>query len=133
MSKETEKLDALAAQLDLDLDDMPICLACLGIVSMAIDHGDAKEVAREVRSMTPHLWAEGLAEPAIAALERASARGVPGADVALAAAERSWGQSGIAKAIVRRLATELSRRVHHDLKLEEVARERLPFTKPELN
>jgi hypothetical protein len=133
MSKESERLDALAAQLDLDLDAMPICLACLGIVSMAIDHGDAREVAREVRSMTPTIWAEGLAEPAVAALERACARGVPGADVALAAAERSWGRSGIAKAIVRRLATELSRRVHHDLRLEEVARERLPFTRPELN
>lgn len=133
MSKETDRLDALAAQLDLDLDDAPICLACLGIVSLALDHGDEQEVAREVRSMTPHIWAEGLAEPAIAALERASARGIPGADAALAAAERSWGRSGIAKAIVRRLATELSRRVHHDLKLEEVARERLPFTKPELN
>jgi hypothetical protein len=133
MSKESEKLDALAAQLDLDLDETPICLACLGIVSMAIDHGDEHEVVREVRSMTPHLWAEGLAEPALVALGRASERGVPGADVALAAAERSWGQSGIAKAIVRRLATELSRRVHDDLKLEEVARERLPFTRHELN
>jgi hypothetical protein len=133
VSKETDKLDALAAQLDIELDDTSICLACLGIVSMAIDHGDAKEVTREVRSMTPYLWAEGLADPALAALGRASVRGVPGAAVALASAERSRGQSGIAKAIVRRLATELSRRVHHDLKLEEVARERLQFTRPELN
>lgn len=124
--------DAVAAELEVDLD-VGICLACLSFVSMAIDGGDPKDVAREVRRMTPILWREGLAEPAVAALEGACARDVSGADVALADAERRWGRSAIARAIVLRLAAELSRRVHHDLELEAVARRRLPDARPELN
>ena len=35
--------DELAARLDLDVDDIGICLACLSFVSFAIHSGDARE------------------------------------------------------------------------------------------
>jgi hypothetical protein len=51
----------LAYELDLDLDDMGICLACLSFVATAIDAGNPHKVPGAVQSMTPHLWEEGLA------------------------------------------------------------------------
>ena len=50
----------IASQLDLDLDDIGICLACLSFVSMAIDGGDERDVRGQLTRMTPDLWAEGL-------------------------------------------------------------------------
>jgi hypothetical protein len=43
--------DTLAAALDVDLN-VGVCFACLSFVSLAIDHGDAAEIAREVRRMS---------------------------------------------------------------------------------
>jgi hypothetical protein len=40
--------DEVAAALDLDLDDVPICLACLSFVSFAIDSGDEREIRRDL-------------------------------------------------------------------------------------
>jgi hypothetical protein len=111
---QTGEARRLVSQLDLDLDDIGICLACLSFVSMAIDRGDEREIRGEANRMTPDLWAEGLALPARLALERARKRGVPGADAALADIETLGGRSTVAKAIVCRLAADLSARAKGD-------------------
>ena len=113
------RADALVRELDVDLDT-GICHACLSFVSFALDDGDPAEIARWLRRMTPDLWADGLSEQALAAVRRACERGVPDASAALADLERKGGRSSVARAIVRRLADELSRRAHErlrDLKL----------------
>jgi hypothetical protein len=122
--------DALVKELDLDLD-AGVCHACLSFVSFALDDGDAREISRQLRRMTPQLWLDGLAEPALAAVRHASDDGVIGAHAALADLERNGGASSIARSIVRRLAEELSARTH--TYLEAVARRQLPLTGPELN
>jgi hypothetical protein len=101
--------DELAEQLDLDVDDLPICLACLSFVSFAIDSGDAREITSTVRKITPDLWAEGLEQPVKLALQRADAR------EALADVERNGPYSGVVRAVVRRLASDLSARAKGDL------------------
>jgi hypothetical protein len=126
------RADALAARLDLDLD-AGICHACLSFVSLALDSGDRAEIARELRQMTPNLWHDGLAEPALAALRRACELGLPDADAALADLERRGGRSPVARAIVRRLAEELSSRARTQTRLETLARDRLRLAPPELN
>src|SRR5687768_3224720 len=100
--------DLLAAQLELDLHEIGICQACLSFVSLAIDEGDAEAIRRETNRMTPVLWAEGLARPAQRALERARRGGIPGVEAALADIAARGPRSTIAKAIVRRLATDLA-------------------------
>jgi hypothetical protein len=100
----------LAAELDLDVDDIAICHACLCVVSFAIDKGDEGEIRRATNQMTPDLWAEGLALPARLALERAQSRGVPGADEAIEDVTRRGARSPVARAIVRRLGAELMER-----------------------
>src|SRR5712691_2851275 len=119
------RADALAAKLELDLDAVGICHACLSFVSFAIDRGDAAEIARQTRRMTPDLWEEGLAEPALVAVRRACLAQVPDAEAALEELERAGGKCGVAHAIVRRLAADLTRRTRITMKLEEVARPRL--------
>jgi hypothetical protein len=99
----------IARELDIDVDDIGICLACLSFVSFALDEGDPREIRRWTNQMTPDLWEEGLAQPARLALKRA------GATEALADVERNGGRSEVAKAIVRRLAADLSRRARGDL------------------
>ena len=105
----------IASQLDLDLDDIGICLACLSFVSMAIDGGDERDVRGQLTRMTPDLWAEGLALPARLALKRACKRGTPGAERALADVEQRGGRSLTAQAIVYRLAADLSARAQGDV------------------
>jgi hypothetical protein len=100
--------DAFARELDLCLDDVPICLACLSFVAFAVESGDELEIRRWTRKMTPDLWEEGLALPVKQAVERARRGGVPGASDAVADLERSGSHSAIARAIVLRLAEELS-------------------------
>jgi hypothetical protein len=127
-----DRADALVTMLDLDLD-AGICHACLSFVSFALDKGDPREISRELRRMTPDLWADGLAEPALSAVRRACETGVPDADAALADLERGGGRSSVARSIVRRLAEELSRRTRTTMSLETIARDRLRLTPPELN
>jgi hypothetical protein len=103
------RAEALAAQLEIGLD-IPICFACLGIVSWPLQSGQPGEAIREARGLTPDIWAEGLAEPALDAVRRASEAQVPNAREALADLERRGGRSAVARAIVLRLASELSRR-----------------------
>ena len=107
--------DAVAAALDLDLDDVPICLACLSFVSMAIDCGDEREIRRWTIKMTPDLWDEGLSLPSRLAVARASRRGVPGAAEAVVELEERGPRSRVARAIVRHLGAQLSERANGDL------------------
>jgi hypothetical protein len=106
---------ALAAELDLDVDDLAICHACLSFVSFAIDAGDERKVAGSITRMAPDLWAEGLAQPVRLALERARRLGVAHAEEAIAAVAESGPRSQVARAIVRRLAADLSARAQGDL------------------
>jgi hypothetical protein len=112
---EARQAKGIASQLDLDLDDIPICLACLSFVSMAIDGGDERDVRGQLNRITPDLWAEGLAQPARLSLGRARERGVAGAEAALADVEKRGGRSLTAQAIVYRLAADLSARAQSDV------------------
>ena len=127
-----DRADALAAGLDVGLDS-GICFACLGVVAMALDFGGPGDVARELRRMTPDLWADGLSEVAIAAVRRTRDTGVPDADVALADLEERGGRSVVARAIVQKLAEELSRRVHTTARVEKTARGGSLLAPPEWN
>jgi hypothetical protein len=106
---------ALAGALELDVDDLGICHACLSFVSFAIDSGDDHEVACSIKRVAPDLWAEGLAQPVRIALRRARERGVANADEAIAAVGKSGPRSQVARAIIRRLAADLSTRAQGDL------------------
>jgi len=101
--------------MDLDLDALGICFACLSIVSMAIDSADERSVRRWVNRMAPDLWEEGLALPVLAALERARRAGDDDAREGIAEIERLGARSPIVRAIVRRLAQELTDRMHAEL------------------
>jgi hypothetical protein len=106
---------ALAGELDLDVDDLAICHACLSFVSFAIDAGDERKVAGSITRMAPDLWAEGLSQPVRLALERARKLGVANAEEAIAAVAKSGPRSQVVRAIVRRLAADLSARAQGDL------------------
>lgn len=107
--------DALAAELDLDVDDLAICHACLSFVSFAIESGDDHKVTCSIRQIAPDLWAEGLAEPVGMALRRARERGVANAGEAIRSVEEKGPRSYVVRAIVRRLAAELWARAQGDL------------------
>jgi hypothetical protein len=106
--------DAFARDLDLQLDDVPVCLACLSFVAFAIDTGDEREIRRWIREMTPNLWDDGLAVPVKLAVERAHRCGIHGARDALADLELHGSRSATARAIVRRLGEQLSARAKGD-------------------
>ena len=122
----------LAAELDVDLH-CGICHACLSFVSLALDDGNRHRIQGELMRMTPLLWLEGLAEPALTAVRRACDRNVPDAELALADLEERGGRSAFARAIVRRLAAELTERTRISLQLEGRARDRLLRAPPEWN
>jgi hypothetical protein len=105
----------LADALELDVDDLAICHACLSFVSFAIDSGDERKVAGSITRMAPDLWAEGLSQPVRLALERARKLGVANAEQAIASVAESGPRSQVARAIVRRLASDLSARAQGDL------------------
>jgi Arc/MetJ-type ribon-helix-helix transcriptional regulator len=105
----------LAAGLELDVDDIAICHACLSFVSFALDSGDEQKVAGAITRVAPDLWAEGLAQPVRTALERARERGVTHAAQAVAAIDGSGPGSQVVRAIIRRLAADLSARAKGDL------------------
>jgi hypothetical protein len=102
--------DAVAAVLDLDVATTPICYACLSFVSFPLHDGDEACARREARRVAPDIWNEGLEEPALEALRRAAATGVRNAEAALHDAQANGGRSGVARAIVFRLATQLAER-----------------------
>jgi hypothetical protein len=98
----------IARELEIDVHDIGVCLACLSFVSFAIDGGDAREIKLWTNRMTRDLWAEGLEQPAKLALKRA------GKYEALADLERNGAHSHIARAIVVRLAAQLAERAKGD-------------------
>jgi hypothetical protein len=104
-----EQADELAAQLEVSLDD-GICFACLSFVSFPLELGDSRELAGALRRMTPDIWDDGLDVRALRAARRARMAGVPRAAEGLADLERRGGRSVVARALVLRLAGELSRR-----------------------
>jgi hypothetical protein len=106
----------LASRLDLDVNEVGICHACLSFVSFPLRDGDERETARATAEFAPILWDEGLAEPATSALERAQAAGIAHADAGLADIQARKGRSVTAKAIVRRLAADLWERSQGDLR-----------------
>jgi hypothetical protein len=106
----------VAAHLDLDLDC--VCHACLCVVSFALEGGDPGEIADALARMTPDLWADGLEGRALAAATRACELDVPNAFDALADLERRGATSIVARAIVRRLAEQLSARTRTSLRWE---------------
>jgi hypothetical protein len=97
----------LAAQLDVHVHRIPICLACLSFVAFPMDSGDERELRRATLHFTPVLWEEGLAEPARQALERARLRRVKDAERAVADVEARGPKTTIARAIVHVLALQL--------------------------
>lgn len=126
------RAEALAARLDIGID-IPICFACLGIVACELDVGDPAGAQRAAREITPFIWHEGLAEPALAAVRRARDDGIPDADLGLADLVQRGARSSVARAIVLRLAEELSRRVHAEARLMDATRDRLRRSPPWLN
>jgi hypothetical protein len=78
----------LAAQLDLDVDEVGICHACLSFVSFPLRAGDEPETRRATNEFAPILWDEGLEAPVREALERARAAGVTYADAAIRVSRR---------------------------------------------
>ena len=127
------QLADFAAALDLDLARTPICLACLSFVSAGLLEGDERDARSWARRMTPFIWDEGLAEPALRAVGKARRDGVRRADAALADLEERGGASVVARAIVLRLAAELA---EHERRLSELhrrSRRRLAAAPPEWN
>lgn len=97
----------LASTLDLDMNEVGICLACLTFVAFPRDRGDEREVRRNTLQFTPILWDEGLERPACSALAQARRRGVKDAERALADVDASGPRTTIARAIVRVLALQM--------------------------
>jgi hypothetical protein len=115
-------LDAFVRQLDLDVDRIGICSACLSFVAIPLSDGDERTAEREARQMTSILWEEGLAEPALSSVRRASAAGVAGARRGLVDLEQNGGRSVTARAIVLRLASDLGHRVEKEVRAAKAAR-----------
>jgi hypothetical protein len=46
----------LAAQLDVYVHEIPICLPCLSFVVFPLDSGDERELRRATLHFTPILW-----------------------------------------------------------------------------
>ena len=90
------------AQLDLDVDQIGICQACLSFVSCSLK--DPKEARHWTYEMTPFMWEEGLKEPALAAVRKL------GDAEALADLEAKGGRSKTARAIVMHLARQQDER-----------------------
>ena len=102
-----EAATELAAQLELEVDQVGICHACLSFVSFPQRVGDERETGRATNEFAPILWDEGLEAPVREALQRARAAGVADADAAERDIDARGGSSITVKAIVRRLAADL--------------------------
>jgi hypothetical protein len=112
---DRRRAETLASALDLDVDAIGICHACLSFVSFALDDGDEREIRSQTLRMTPILWDEGLSLPLRLALEGACASGVEDAVRALDDIDRFGARTTIARAVVRLLALQLSIRTHAQL------------------
>jgi hypothetical protein len=105
----------LAARLDLDLDDTPVCLAFLSFVSLPLGAGDERDAQSWTRRVAPDIWVEGLEQPALLALRRAHDDGIPDADAGLADIDERGLRSNMAQGIVWHLAGDLAARAQGDL------------------
>jgi hypothetical protein len=105
----------LASALDLDVNDMAICLACLSTVCFELGSGDGRKIAGAITRVAPDLWAEGLELPVRLALRRARERGVPNAGDAARDVKERGPSSRTVRAIIRRLADDLDARAKGDL------------------
>jgi hypothetical protein len=127
-----QRAEALVARLEIGLD-CGVCLACVSIVSWTVRTGTAAQIRGQLCSMTPDLWHDGLAEVALSAVRDAAEQNVPDAEAALVELEARGGRSGVARAIVRRLALELARREKVEIRAIELTRYRLAQARPEWN
>jgi hypothetical protein len=107
--------DALAKVLDLDVEDTPICLACLSDVVFTLDTNDVRAIRSSVTRVAPDLWAEGLEQPVRLALRRAVREGVADAEPALRDVDANGPRSRIVRAVILRLAFQLRERAQGDL------------------
>lgn len=101
-------ITSLAARIEVDLSSSGVCPACLSFVSFALEEGDERRIAGQVRKMAPDLWEDGLGPVVRAALIRAAGSGDPGAAEALRDLGERGARSAIFQAVVRRLAGELA-------------------------
>jgi hypothetical protein len=90
--------------LEIDYATVPICLACLTLVSFPLDLGRDAEARREAAELRRHLWEDGLAEPTRLALERACERAVDRAAEAMREIDRIGARSAVVTAIILQLA-----------------------------
>jgi len=104
----------LAARLAVDLQSPGVCPACLSFVALALEKGDERRIAGQIRMAAPTLWDEGLGDAVRLALEPAARRGGDEAEALRDLDARAEG-SRVFRAVVRRLAEELAedvRRAH---------------------
>ena len=99
---------ALAKRLDVGLHSRGVCPACLGFVALALDHGNQRDVSRELRQAASLVWDEGLGDSVRAALEAAARNGDSDAPEALRDLTISHARSPVFRAVVRRLAADLA-------------------------
>lgn len=105
-------ITALVDRLELDLMSSGVCLPCLTFVAFPLDSGDEREARREARRLAPELWADGLEETTLPALEHARAEGIPGAAAAILDVRRHGARSEVVRAIVWRLAQLMVEDMH---------------------
>ncbi len=127
------RADRLASDLHLDVGSARNCLACLSIVAFSLDSGERRALQGRLVSITKDLWAEGLSEHAIAAVEEACHRGVRDAAAALADLEELGGRSPISRAMTLRLAGQLPEQARHQHRVFEMTRSRPSTPFPVLN
>jgi hypothetical protein len=94
--------DALATALDINVEDIEICHACLSFIALSIEPACEREAEGCTRT-APDLWAEGLALAVRLALERAQQRGISDAEKGIAAVREQGPRSPVARAVARRL------------------------------
>jgi hypothetical protein len=127
------KSKEIVARVGLTLAETPVCLACLSVVAADVRKNDERNALSSAYEMTPLIWVEGLAEPALEAVRRAAERGVEGADVGLADLESRGSRSPVARAIVLRFAAELVERERRLAELHRRSRTLLGPAPPEWN
>lgn len=104
----------LAGRLELNMHDIPICLACLSFVAVPIGRGDEREARTWARRVAPDLWAEGLEQPVRLALRRAQEARAPRADEAIANVEARGPRGVVVREIVLRLGRDLDEHARGD-------------------
>jgi hypothetical protein len=107
--------DAFAKLLDLDVNDTPICLACLSDVVFAIDTNDVRKINGAIFRVGPDLWREGLEQPVRLALRRLLRNGIADAKPALDDVDANGARSRIVRSVILRLALQLREQANGDL------------------